>query len=127
MKIIYIAFALILFHPIQAQNKYPVFEALAKADLAALSNLLDDRVEICFDSKVQYLDKQATLNSIRNFLTQNPPKSCTPIHNGTAKGNASNYIIGTLVSTNGKNFRVFAFSSDRNDRKVIQELKIDLQ
>ncbi len=110
-----------------AQVKHPAFDALAKSDLVSLQEMLDERVEICFDNKVQYLDKQAAIHSLKKFLTENPPKSCNPVHNGAAKGNASQYVIGNLVSSNGKNYRVFIYSSDRSDKKIIQELKIDLQ
>ena len=127
MKYLKITFFLLFTHLISAQMKNSAFEALEKSDLTTLSGMLDNRVEICFDNKVQYLDKQATIAAIKNFLTQNPPKSCNPVHNGAAKGNASQYSIGTLASTNGKNYRVFIFTSDKGDRKIIQELKIDLQ
>ncbi|MEO6692515.1 MAG: DUF4783 domain-containing protein [Saprospiraceae bacterium] len=107
--------------------KNSAFEALEKSDLTALSGMLDNKVEICFDNKVQYLDKQATISAIKNFLTQNPPKSVTAVHNGAAKGNASQYTIGSFVSSNGKNYRVFVYTSDKGEKKIIQELKIDLQ
>jgi len=109
------------------QAKNPALDALSRNDLNSLSAMLDDRVEICFDNRVQYLDKEATISAVRAFLSQNPPKSCAQMHTGASKGNASNYVIGSLASSNGKNFRVFIFVSEKGDKKIIQELKIDLQ
>ncbi|MEP7195178.1 MAG: DUF4783 domain-containing protein [Saprospiraceae bacterium] len=112
---------------LSAQLKHQAFDALGKGDLNLLSSLFDSKVELCFDNKVQYLDKQATINAVQSFLSKNPPKSCTPLHQGAAKGNTSQYRIGNFQSTNGKNFRVFIYSADNGEKSLIQELKIDVQ
>lgn len=117
---------LLLSFGIQAQ-KNAAIDALAKSDMNSLSGLLDNRVEICFDNKVQFLDKTATIQAVQNFITKNPPKSCTSTHNGAAKGNASQYTIGKYTSTNGKSFRIFIYTSEQGGKSVIKELKIDLE
>ncbi len=106
-------------------QKATALDALAKSDMNSLSTLLDTRVEICFDNKIQYLDKAATIQAVQNFINSHPPKSCTQSHTGAAKGNASQYTIGKYVSTSGKTFKVFVFTSEQNGKLVIKELKID--
>ncbi|NOT36450.1 MAG: DUF4783 domain-containing protein [Saprospiraceae bacterium] len=108
-------------------QKSSALDAIGKSDMTTLASLLDNRVEICFDNKVQYLDKAATVQAIQDFLSKNPPKSCTPSHNGAAKGNASQYTIGKFVSTNGKSFRIFVFTSEQGGKSVIKEVKIDIE
>lgn len=126
IKMRYLSFlGLLLLNLNLSGQKASALDALAKSDMNSLSTLLDNRVEICFDNKIQYLDKTATIQSVQNFINNNPPKSCTQSHSGTGKGNASQYTIGKYISTNGKSFKVFVFTSEQGGKQVIKELKID--
>lgn len=107
------------------QKQHQAFEALTKADMAALSNLLDENVELCFNENVNFLDKAAAIKEIKNFLSQNPAKNVSPMHNGISKNKGSQFYIGLLQSTNGKSFRVFLYTELIDNKAVIKEIRIN--
>ena len=119
-------FFVLLGYALSAQTapKQIAFDAIASGDVEALINYFDHHVELCFNDQIQVLDKQAASKAIRSFFEKNPPKSCAPIHGGVSKNNSSQYKIGSLTSTNGKNFRVFVYTEEEAGKKVIKELRI---
>ncbi|MCC6814866.1 MAG: DUF4783 domain-containing protein [Saprospiraceae bacterium] len=101
------------------------FDALTRNDMAELSKLLDDKVEVCFDNSIQFMDRNQAIQSIQKFLNNNPVKSCTITHKGEAKGRTSQYMIGRYVNIQGKSFRIFIYFSQQSGKSVIKEFKID--
>ena len=108
-----------------AQDRYSAFDAIAKGDVNLLAGQFDDHVELCFNGKIQILEKVAASKALKGFLDQNQPKSCTSIHKGASKSNESQYLIGQLTTLTGKQFRVYIYFEEIGGKSIIQELRID--
>ena len=125
MKLIFVILLNIPMFLLSAQDRYSAFDAIAKGNVNALASQFDDHIELCFNGKIQILEKVAASNALKGFLEQNQPKTCTSIHKGSSKSNESQYLIGQLTTTSGKFFRVYIYFEDIDGKSIIQELRID--
>ena len=110
---------------VQAQSD--VFEAIRSGDAEKVSNLMDRSVELCFDDRVDFVDRPQASKALAKFFKNNPPKSFNRVHKGNSPGADSKYLIGKYVSTNGSSYRVYIFSKNLGSGQVIQELRFDTE
>ncbi|MBK9270744.1 MAG: DUF4783 domain-containing protein [Saprospiraceae bacterium] len=110
-----------------AQTRHPAFDAFSKSDPSGLSNLLNSKVEYCYNGKIAYLDKYEATKALGLFMTNNPPKSVNALHRGASKSNESQYQIAQYLSTNGKSFRIMIYAEENASTNGIREIKIDPQ
>lgn len=119
--------ALILFFPllVQAQTKNIAFQAIAKGDVETLATLFDQNIELCFNGKIEIVDRQGAKRALKAFFEKNPPKSIAPMHKGSSRNNDSQYNIGLLSTQAGQNYRVYIYAEEMNGKNVIKEIRID--
>ncbi len=125
MKLTTIAMSLFACSLLQAQGAKDVFEAFGNGDVETIVRVMDRDVEMCFDDKVEFMDKKQAAAALRKFFDRNPPASFKRLHNGNSRGANSKYAIGSLRSTNGKKFRVYIFAKQGPKKYRIQELRFD--
>lgn len=111
-------------NPIEEGGLSGISQAISKGDAEALGAYFDSQVEISIMDEEDYYDKAEAINIVKKFFSQNQPKSFKEMHQGTSKGNDSQYCIGNLVATSGT-FRVYVYMKNSANKPVIQELRFD--
>ena len=103
-------FAVFLFTGLQsgAQNATKVFDAIGKGDVNTISSLMQNDVELCFDTSQDFFTKREAVSELTAFFNKIKPVSCKYLHKGSSKDNRSAYSVGELNSKSGK-FRVFLY------------------
>ena len=101
-----------------------ITKAISNGDVAALSGYFDQTVEIALQDEEDVYNKEEATSIIKRFFSQNKPKSFSQVHQGTSKGNDSQYCIGNLV-TEDANFRVYIYMRVDGNQYRIQELRFD--
>lgn len=109
------------------QSLNPFFDFLRKSDTRAISELLAEKVQYCFDDQIDVADKVVALKALKAFLERNPPKSVTPMHKGNSKGEGSSFSIAVLETSNGKKYRVYVYAELDSGKTSIKEIRIDKQ
>jgi len=110
---------------IQAQSTSNVFSAIGSGKAEAVSKLMDQSVELCFNDRVEFMSKSGATKALNDFFAKNPPKSFTKKHKGNSPGADSKYLIGNYESTNGNSYRVYIFTKKGKEKQMIQELRFD--
>ncbi len=101
-----------------------ITKAISNGDVAALSGYFDQTVEIALQDQEEVYEKAEATGIIKRFFAQNKPKSFSQVHQGTSKGNDSQYCIGNLVTEDGT-FRVYIYMRVEGNQYRIQELRFD--
>lgn len=121
-----IIYTLCLF-AVSAHGQTDIFEAIRSGNAEQVTKLMDRSVELCFDDKVDFVDRPQASKALAKFFKANPPKSFNRVHKGNSPGADSKYLIGKYVSTNGNSYRVYIFSKNLGSGQVIQELRFDTE
>lgn len=101
-----------------------IYAALSKGDVSALEQHLDTQVELCIFDKEDVFDRQNAAKMLREFFATHTVKGYKEMHSGASKGRDSNYAIGQLATDKGT-FRVYLYFDKREDKRIIQELRIE--
>lgn len=101
-----------------------IYTALSKGDVAALEQHLDNQVELCIFDKEDVFTRQDATRMLKNFFAEHAVKGYKEMHSGASKGRDSNYAIGQLATDKGT-FRVYLYFDKRDDKRIIQELRIE--
>jgi len=101
-----------------------ISRAISAGDADALGRFFDDSVEIAVADEEDVYDKGKAISIVRTFFAAHKPRSFSQVHQGTSKGNESQYTIGNLV-TEDATYRVYLYLQVIGDRYVIQELRFD--
>lgn len=108
----------------QEVNLNAITKAISEGNAEALGQYFDQSVEISvLDNEDVYAKAQA-IKVVKDFFAQNKPKSFSQVHQGTSKGNDSQYCIGNLVTATGT-FRVYIYLKVNGNNYTIQELRFD--
>lgn len=101
-----------------------ISRAIGDGDAEALGRFFDASVEISVADEEDVYDKGKAVTIVRNFFSQHRPRSFSQVHQGTSKGNESQYCIGNL-ETEGASYRVYLYLQRSGSRYLIQELRFD--
>lgn len=112
---------------LQSQNLNPFFDALRKMDMNTVSDMMDQRVQYCFNDQIEVAEKQVVIKALKAFLDRNAPKAINPMHKGSSKGEDSIFSIASMETQSGKKFRIYVYSETQGGKWYIQELRIDKQ
>ncbi|MBL7791440.1 MAG: DUF4783 domain-containing protein [Saprospiraceae bacterium] len=105
-------------------NLNAITKAISEGNAEALGQYFDQSVEVSvLDNEDVYAKAQA-IKVVKDFFAQNKPKSFSQVHQGTSKGNDSQYCIGNLVTATGT-FRVYIYLKVNGNNYTIQELRFD--
>ena len=99
-----------------------IVTALNSADVAKLTNYLNDNVELVMSNKNDVYSKQQAVGIITDFFRKNKVNGFQLLHNGNKE--AASFIIGTLKTTAG-NYRVYVLTRKTNGKQLIQQLRIE--
>ena len=100
MKHIFILSFLLVTSPIFAQTIPVTIKAIGEGNVAALTPLFDETVEISINDVPDLYSRKEARVKLNSFFTNNKPISFTRKHEGDSKGKDSQYIIGVLRTTN---------------------------
>ncbi len=109
---------------VQPNNVNGISQAISTGNADALAKYLDQSVEISILDDVDMYDKGEAVQMLRTFFAKNKPKSYSQMHQGTSKGQDSQYTIGNLV-TSSNSFRVYIYLKVEGSKQLIQELRFD--
>jgi hypothetical protein len=101
-----------------------VAEAIKHANAKEVAQYFNSSVELTVLENEGVYSKQQAEVILRNFFTQNPPKSVTISHRG-ASAQGSKYAIATYECQKGK-YRAYIFMKDSGSgTMMIQELRFE--
>ncbi len=105
-------------------NFSPVAQALKQANTSLLAAYWDEQVELTIAEKDGFYPPTQASEQLGQFFKQNKPTDCQVLHNGTSKDKSSHYYISTL-SAGGRKFRVYVLFKQKNEKYLIQEMRIE--
>ena len=97
--------------------------AIRSGNTKSISNYFIENIDLKVIEQEDVYSKQQAEMILRDFFTKHPVKSFTIAHKSTPQ-NGSQYIIGTLETTNGK-FRVYFLNKTTGSETLIQQFKIE--
>ena len=95
------------------------FKAVEKVDMASISSLMNDEVEVCIKDDQSIQTKSEALTTIKTFLKKIQPKSVSALHSGSS-GAGSKYKVAKLLSADG-DYRIFVYM----ENSKISEVRFD--
>lgn len=101
-----------------------ITDAISSGDASTLGSYFDSNVEIAILDEGDVYSKADAIQVVKKFFSQHSPKSFSQVHQGTSKGNDSQYCIGNLTSGSGT-FRVYVYMKTNGGNYLIQELRFD--
>ncbi len=101
-----------------------ITRAISAGDADALGRYFDQTVEVSVMDEEDIYNKAQAIALLKDFFAKNPPKSFSQVHQGTSRGNDSQYCIGNLVTATNT-FRVYIYMKVIDERYIIQELRFD--
>lgn len=105
-------------------NIAEITKAFSQGDITTLSRYMDNSVELgILDKEDIYNQKDAT-KLLETFFEKYPPKTYSPVHQGTSQSKDSVYCIGNLV-TSAATFRVYIYMRVSGEKHLIQEIRLD--
>lgn len=103
-----------------------VINALKAGNSSGLARYFDSYIDITMPEKSNNYSKSQAELVLKDFFSNNGVRNFEVKHKGDNEGNNGQYCIGTLLTKNG-NFRVNVFMRSKNDRMVVQEIRIQQQ
>jgi len=100
-----------------------VIGALKSGSSAGLAKYFDKYVDITMPDKSNSYSKSQAELILKEFFSSHTVRNFEVKHKGENDGNSGQYCIGTLVTKNG-NYRVNVFMKSKNDKMLIQEIRI---
>ena len=105
-------------------NLSAVSTALAKGDVASLSQFFDATVEIVTETVDGSYSKADASNLLKDFFSKSKASGFTISSSGAARDKGSHYCIGKLVA-GGKNYRINIFFKEVGGNFLIKEMRIE--
>lgn len=90
-----------------------------------VSKYFIDNIDLKVIEQEDVYSKQQAEMILKDFFAKHPVKSFAIVHKSTPK-NGSQYIIGTLETTNGK-FRVYFLNKTTDTETLIQQFRIETE
>ena len=101
-----------------------ITKAISNGDAENLGQFFDQSVEIAVLDEEDVYSKAQAIQIVKDFFSQNPPRSFSQVHKGVSAGKDSQYCIGNLV-TGSNTYRVYIYMKTEGSRQIIQELRFD--
>lgn len=128
-RLILIAFVLPLAVAAQDNKENAGFDEIVKAirngQVNDLSAYLANSVECDILGQSEVYSKAQTVQVIKDFFTQNKPKSFSVLHQSGK--NQVKYLIGSYLTITGKTFRITCFIKQTEDSYLIQQIRIETE
>ncbi len=101
-----------------------VTDAIRKGSSTELSAYFNASIDLTVQGKEGTFSKAQAEQIVKEFFLKNQPKSFNIKHQGNS-ADGSNYVIGTLTTTNNLNFRVYFLIKSIGGKLCIQQLQFD--
>ncbi|MGK0365724.1 MAG: hypothetical protein ACI85O_002792 [Saprospiraceae bacterium] len=101
-----------------------ITKALSSGDAETLGSFFDESVEVAILDVEDIYDKPEAIQKVKSFFSQNKPSAFSQVHQGSSKGNDSQYCIGNMTA-GGKTFRVYVYLGNTGNKTLIQEIRFD--
>jgi len=100
-----------------------IANAIRSGNPKSISAYFIDNIDLKVIDQEDVYSKQQAEMILKNFFTKHPVKAFSIAHKSVEK-NGSQYIIGTLETTNGK-FRTYFLIKTAGAKTLIQQFKIE--
>lgn len=120
LSVLTVAFTL----PAGPYNLEEIATAIRKGDANALASYFNATVELVVKGKEGMHTRENARKEVADFFATHRPTSFSVVHKGEARGRASTYCIGDLV-TNQQTFRVYIYMKQVGSETRIVELRFD--
>lgn len=124
MKMFQILFLALPITTLFDANLASITKAISSGDAETLGQYFDDSVEIAVLNQEDVYNKAQAVQVMKKFFSQNKPTSFSQVHQGTSKGQDSQYCIGNLTTATGT-FRVYIYMKVVGSNYLVQELRFD--
>jgi len=124
MKTFQILFLVVPLWLVTNANLADITRAISTGDVATLGQYFDESVEVAVLDAEDVYNKTQAVQVLRKFFSEYKPVSFSQVHQGTSKGQDSQYCIGNLT-TNSATFRVYIYIKIQNGKHLVQELRFD--
>ena len=124
MKLLLVIYLLSPFVFQEDSNLSGITQAIGNGNTEALSQYFDQSVEIAVLDDEDVYSKDQAVEIVKTFFASNQPKSFVKAHEGTSRGNDSQYCIGNL-ETSTQTFRVYIYMKVTGSKYLVQELRFD--
>ncbi len=101
-----------------------VSEAIRKGSATELSAFFNASIDLSVQGKEGTFSKAQAEQILKDFFIKNQPKTFNIKHQGNSV-DGSNYVIGTLNTTNNLNFRVYFLIKNIGGKLCIQQLQFE--
>lgn len=101
-----------------------ITKAISDGNADMLGQYFDANVEVAVMDKEETYSKADAVKVVKNFFAANKPSKFSQVHQGTSKGQDSEYCIGNLTASTGT-FRVYIYMKVSGGKYTIQELRFD--
>ncbi len=105
-------------------NISAITKAISDGNADMLGQYFDANVEVAVMDKEETYSKADAVKVVKNFFATNKPSKFSQVHQGTSKGQDSEYCIGNLTASTGT-FRVYIYMKVSGGKYTIQELRFD--
>jgi hypothetical protein len=118
---------LLLSSPAFALDIYEeVANSIRSGDARQLSSYFSNSIDLTIvDNENVYSKAQAEF-ILKDFFSKNPPKAFNILHKGSSP-EGTQYLIGNLVTSNGKTFRTSFYIKTVKGKSYLQELRIEVE
>ena len=124
MKLLFVILLLNPMLPQEDSSLSGITQAIGNGNSEALSHYFDQSVEIAVLDEEDVYSKNEAVAVIEQFFNSNKPRSFVKAHEGTSKGQDSQYCIGKL-ETSTRTFRVYIYMKVTGSKFLVQELRFD--
>jgi hypothetical protein len=103
----------------------PLIKAIGEGNSESLSQFFAPKLDLVLPNQEGGMNKNQAKEKLSSFFIVHKPKSFTLIHQGSAKGQSTKYLIGNLLAQNGTSYRVYLSYKESGNSIIIHSLRIE--
>ncbi len=122
-KVLLLIGFLVIAFGVKAGSFDEVALAIESGNAKEVAKFFGKKVELTMNEEQDVYSRTKAEIQLKNFFTQNDPKSFSIIHNGSSSG-GDKYAIGNLKTNNGT-FRTYVLIKEKKDQTVIKQMRFE--
>ncbi len=103
-----------------------VANSIRSGDARQLATFFSSSIDLTIIDKENVYSKSQAEFIIKDFFSKNPPKAFNVLHKGSSP-EGTQYLIGNLLTTNGKTYRTSFYIKTIKGKAALQELRIEVE
>lgn len=103
-----------------------IADAIREGDAKEVAKFFDNNVNLTILGQEDIYSKAQAEQLLNSFFNKNTPRTFTLVHQGGPES-AGKFVIGNLVTTDAKKYRVTIHVKKMAGEEVIQELRIETE